>query len=64
MKDASFKTYGFHYECDGKQYAFAVLAVSEENARKRVASMSEAALDGELRQDHSASAAISSSVHT
>lgn len=53
MIDTPFKTFGFHYECDGKKYAFDLLAVSEENAKLRAAAMSNAVLDGELKHDDS-----------
>jgi len=42
-------SYGFSYEFDGKKYSFSVLALSEENAKQRVAAMARATLDGRLR---------------
>lgn len=51
MENAPFKSFGFNYECDGKRYAFDILDVSEENAKRRAAAMANAEFVGELVEE-------------
>jgi hypothetical protein len=44
----NFKTYGFTYEYNGREYAFDVTASSPDEAKGRVSAMANATYDGEL----------------
>ena len=50
MTNAPLKNYGFTYELDGKEFAFAIVAESEEEARRRATAMSGAAFVGEVQE--------------
>lgn len=58
MNNTPFKTYGFNYECDGKNYALDVVAESAESATRRVAAMRNATFVGELIESSEAAPAI------
>ena len=51
-------SYGFTYECDGKKYSFVLSDVSEESAKRRVASMAAAEFAGQVRYADEAESAI------
>lgn len=61
MKNTPFKTYGFNYECDGKNYALDVVAESAESAMRRVAAMSNSTFVGALIEGLDATSPIPSS---
>lgn len=61
MKNTPFKTYGFNYECDGKNYALDVVAESSESAVRRVAAMGNATFVGALSENLDATLPIPSS---
>lgn len=47
----SLRSYGFDYECDGRHYAFHVMADSPDDAKRRVVLMATAGFVGELKLD-------------
>ena len=41
-------SFGFEYECDGSKFSFAVVAMSEDEAKRRVKAMSQSQFVGVL----------------
>lgn len=50
MSETPYKSYGFEYSFNGKNYVLDVVASSVSEAEQRVAAMSSAKLIGELHQ--------------
>jgi hypothetical protein len=64
MTNSSDKTFGFEYEYQGRHFAFHVIAVSQEEAEARVASMVTSKCVGQLLESTTDSMPVFSTAKT